>query len=168
MSIFRLNHAVLWVRNAEVSAAFYKDVLGFQDIAGYQGIPGAVFLRAEGSTNDHDLGLFSVGDHVPSPAHRTVVGLYHLSWEVDTLADLARLGAALQQRGALVGATDHGTTRSLYAKDPDGIEVELTWIVPAALKTPADAPTSQALDLQAAIDRFGAETLGGVGVSRLS
>ena len=39
----------------------------------------------------------------------------------------------LQARGALVGATDHGTTKSLYAKDPDGLDFEVAWIVPADL-----------------------------------
>ena len=29
MSIFRLNHAVLYVRNVATSVAFYRDVLGF-------------------------------------------------------------------------------------------------------------------------------------------
>ena len=133
MAINRLNHAVLYVRDAERSAAFYTDVLGFRRVGAYQ-MPGAVFLQAGGSTNDHDLGLFSVGPQAAdSPAGSRAVGLYHLAWEVDTLSDLARLAAALTEAGALVGATDHGTTRALYAKDPDGIEFELTWIVPAAL-----------------------------------
>ena len=47
------------------------------------GFPGAVFMRAPGSTNDHDLGLFSVGSSAgPSSAGRQSVGLYHLAWEV--------------------------------------------------------------------------------------
>ena len=61
MSIKRLNHAVLYVRDAKASAAFYTDVLGFTveaDMGGGQ----AIFLRADGSDNDHDLGLFSVGE----------------------------------------------------------------------------------------------------------
>ena len=58
--IRRLNHAVLYVTDAKKSATFYCDVLGFsivQDNAGGR----AVFIRAGGSTNHHDLGLFSVG-----------------------------------------------------------------------------------------------------------
>ena len=31
---------------------------------------------------------------------------------------------------SLVGATDHGVSKSLYAKDPDGIEFEVMWQVP--------------------------------------
>jgi catechol-2,3-dioxygenase len=167
MAINRLNHAVLYVRDSERSARFYEDVLGFTRLPEYSMVPGGVFLRAEGSTNDHDLGLFSVGDAAAdSGAGRTNVGLYHLAWEVDTLADLERFAEKLSAAGALVGATDHGTTRSLYGKDPDGIEFELAWIIPAALKTTADVPTGKRLDLAGDIERFGAETQGGVGISR--
>lgn len=167
MAINRLNHAVLYVRDAERSAAFYTDVLGFVRLDEYGGIPGAVFLRAAGSTNDHDLGLFSIGDAAAdSPAGRAAVGLYHLAWEVDTLADLASYAEKLSAAGALVGATNHGTTRSLYAKDPDGLELELAWIIPADLLTDADTPTGKPLDLQRDIERFGADTLSGVGISR--
>ena len=141
MAINRLNHAVLYVRDAERSARFYIENLGFKRIDEYGGIPNGAFLRAEGSTNDHDLALFGIGDAVAdSPAGRSAVGLYHLAWEVDTLGDLVRLAEKLQAAGALVGATDHGTTRALYAKDPDGIEFELTWIIPADQLTPADKP----------------------------
>ena len=73
---------------------------------------------------------------------------------------------ALAASGALVGSTDHGGTKALYAKDPDGLEFELTWIVPADQLGPEDKPRSTRLDLDAEIARFGAETLSGVGVSR--
>ncbi len=164
MAVNRLNHAVLYVRDAERSAAFYCDVLGFRAV---NTMPGGAFLQAEGSTNDHDLALFSIGRHAgPSTAGRSTVGLYHLAWEVDTLGDLKRFATKLHEVGALVGASDHGTTRALYAHDPDGIEFELTWIIPADLLTSTDRPTTKPLNLDADIRRFGADTLGGVGISR--
>ena len=105
MPINRLNHAVLYVRNVAESVAFYCDVLGFTPVAEYAGIPGAAFLRAAGSSNDHDLGLFEVGaDAGPSHAGRGTVGLYHLAWEVDTLGDLESFAGTLRTAGALVGA----------------------------------------------------------------
>ena len=165
--INRLNHAVLYVRDAERSARFYADNLGFRRIDEYASVPNGAFMRAAGSTNDHDLALFGIGDAVSdSPAGRSSVGLYHLAWEVDTLADLAAFSEKLSAAGALVGATDHGTTRALYAKDPDGIEFELTWIIPKDLLTAKDAPAMRPLDLQSDIARFGADTIGGVGISR--
>jgi hypothetical protein len=136
-------------------------------------LPGqAAFLRAPGSTNDHDLGVFQIGGSAgPSAAGRSTVGLYHLAWEVDTLDELERLRDVLQQRGALVGTSDHVTTKSLYARDPDGLELEVCWVLPASALTPelVDAartdPRPRPLDLDAEKARFGGQTRGGVGVS---
>ena len=62
MGIFRLNHAVLFVRDLDESVRFYSDVLGFRRIdMTPEGFAGAAFLQAPGSTNDHDLGLFEIG-----------------------------------------------------------------------------------------------------------
>ena len=85
---------------------------------------------------------------------------------MDTLGDLADLAERLSNVGALVGATDHGSTKALYGRDVDGIEFEISWLVPAELLEPGTTPVSRRLDLDAEIDRFGADTLGGVGVSR--
>jgi len=116
MPIFRLNHAVLYVRDLERSVAFYRDALGFEPV---MRMPGAAFVQAPGSTNDHDLGLFQIGTGAgPSEAGRRTVGLYDLAWEVDTLAELERLAARLAEAGALAGASDHGTTRACTPRTP--------------------------------------------------
>ena len=165
MPVMRLNHAVLYVRDAERSAVFYGEVLGFRALARF---PGAVFMQAPGSTNDHDLGLFGIGDQAaPSGAGRQTVGLYHLAWEVDTLDELERLAGVLSERGSLVGASDHGSTKALYAKDPDGIEFEVSWLVPAdQLEGEGIAGGGiQPLDIAKEKRRFGGATRGGVGVS---
>jgi len=102
-----------------------------------------------------------------SGAGRTSVGLYHLAWEVDTLGDLERLAARLAEAGALVGSSDHGTTKSLYAKDPSGIEFEVVWIIPRALLTDEDrAKSIGRLDLAEELAKYGPDTRGGVGISR--
>jgi catechol-2,3-dioxygenase len=170
MPINRLNHAVLYVRDIERSLEFYRDILGFRPLDMLpEGFRGAAFLQAPNSTNDHDLGLFAIGDAAgPSGAGRSTVGLYHLAWEVDTLADLAELADKLTDAGALVGASDHSTTKSLYAKDPDGIELEIAWIVPADRLDEAalsGRSSIQRLDLPGEIARYGADTQGGVGIS---
>jgi catechol-2,3-dioxygenase len=162
--IQRLNHAVLYVRDAERSAEFYEGVLGFRRVPLADELPGAIFLQAPGSTNDHDLGLFSVGDR-PGPGG---IGLYHLAWEVDTLDELERISRALGDAGALTGASDHGTTKAIYAKDPDGIEFEVSWLVPKELVDDAAVEARGRigrLDLAGEKARYGADTEGGVGVS---
>lgn len=172
MSIVRLNHAVLYVRDLDASLAFYRDMLGFRVIPG---APRALriraaFLQAPGSTNDHDLALFELGpDAGPSTAGQGSVGLYHLAWEVDTLAELERLQGRLQGAGSFVRSSDHGATKSVYGRDPDGLDLELAWIVPADQLDAAalDARTRiRRLDLRREQERFGADTQGGVGISR--
>lgn len=170
MSITRLNHAVLYVRDLDRSVAFYREVLGFRPVdMTPEGFAGAAFLQAPGSTNDHDLGLFEVGPSAgPSQAGRSTVGLYHLAWEVETLADLQELARKLAGAGALTGSSDHGTTKSLYARDPDGIEFEVAWIVPADQLDDdllAGRKHIGRLDLGKEIARFGAHSRGGVGIS---
>lgn len=169
MPVRRLNHAVLYVRDLAASIEFYGTVLDFATIPGMEGLTGAAFLRAPGSTNDHDLGLFEIGAAAgPSGAGRSTVGLYHLAWEVETLADLTEIAARLESRGALVGATDHGSTKALYGKDPSGLELEVMWLVPADRLTPEvleARATLAPLDLPGEIARYGADTLGGIGVS---
>jgi catechol-2,3-dioxygenase len=127
MAVRRLNHAVLYVRDLPASVDFYTDTLGFEVRTE---IPGrAAFLRAQGTSNDHDLGLFAVPDgKLPTG---TYIGLYHLAWEVGTLGELVAVRDRLAARGALVGASDHRVSKSLYAKDPNGIEFEVMWRVPA-------------------------------------
>ncbi|BCJ57622.1 VOC family protein [Micromonospora endophytica] len=170
MGIHRLNHAVLYVSDLDRSVAFYRDVLGFRPVPMTpEGFRGAAFLQAPDSTNDHDLGLFEIGAAAGrSTAGRATVGLYHLAWEVDTLDELAATAGRLTQAGALVGSSDHGTTKSLYGRDPDGLEFEVVWLVPAdRLDDAALAARTRIgrLDLPAEIRRYGGDTRGGIGIS---
>jgi catechol-2,3-dioxygenase len=169
MAISRLNHAVLYVRDVARSVAFYRDVLGF---AVKHELPGGVgaFLQAPDSTNDHDIAFFGIGTGAgDSQAGRATVGLYHLAWEVQTLDDLEDYAVRLSEAGALVGASDHGTTKSLYAKDPDGLEFEVVWIIPAHLLDEAAVEQGRGrilpLDIAREKARYGADTRGGLGIS---
>jgi len=166
MAVHRLNHAVLYVRDVEKTVTFYRDVFAFTQVAGF---PGAAFLKAPASTNDHDLGLFQVGAQAgASGAGVSTVGLYHLAWEVESLDDLEEHMHRLAEAGALVGMSDHGTTKSLYGKDPDGLEFEVVWLVPAHLldgSQLSDDPRPKPLDLEKEKARYGGQTRGGLGVS---
>jgi catechol-2,3-dioxygenase len=159
-----MNHAVLYVRDVARTVAFYQDALDFR--VKFE-IPGqAAFLQAPASTNDHDLGVFQIGSAAqPSRAGRGTVGLYHIAWEVDTLDELERIARKLQDAGSLVGASDHGTSKSLYAHDPDGLEFEVCWLVPADRLPEQVELTTRPLDLAAEKARYGGDTRGGVGIS---
>ena len=158
MGIRRLNHAVLYVSDVSRSVDFYTNVLGFRVKA--QG-PGMAFLRAADSDNDHDLGLFQARA-AAEPGAGPLVGLYHLAWSVNTLAELADFQRKLAETGSLVGSSDHLVSKSLYGKDPDGIEFEVSWFVPRDAVTPEmeENPAINRLDIAAEIERWGDSLVG--------
>jgi catechol-2,3-dioxygenase len=156
MGIRRLNHAVLYVRDVARSVSFYTDVLGFRIV---HRKPNAAFLRAAESDNDHDLGLFQVRG---SATRSSGVGLYHLAWSVSTLPELAIFAERLTAVGALVGSSDHGVSKSLYGKDPDGLEFEISWFVPRDRVTEEMSATLTIgrLDIAAEISHWGDDLVG--------
>jgi catechol-2,3-dioxygenase len=126
-----MNHAVLYVRDAQRHKEFYEDVLGFVTVI--DGPGPFVFMRAPASQNHHDIAFFTIGsDAAPSEAGQRTVGMYHLAWEVATLDELVAMRSRLEAAGALAGASDHGVNKSLYCFDPDGLEFEVMWLVPPA------------------------------------
>jgi len=125
--IKRLNHAVLFVQDLDRNVDFYVRAFGFEVISSTPGQ--AAFLRAKGSQNHHDLGLFATQRDASRPPRGTP-GLYHLAWEVSRIEDLASARKILSDLGALIGESDHGATKSLYGYDPDGNEFEVMWLVP--------------------------------------
>ena len=154
--VVRLNHGVLFVRDATKAAEFYAKVFGFV-VAGSELGGQAVFMRSPLADNHHDLGLFSVGPDAPRPP-RGSVGLYHLAWEVPTIEDLRNAASVLEEAGALGGASDHGVSKSLYGHDPDGNEFEIMWRVPREAWGEYETKGAvMPLDIEAEVARFGAK-----------
>ena len=85
MATLGMRHAVLWVTDPETSATFYQQALGLE-IVHRRGA--ALFLSSPSSATDHDLGLFPAADGPPTPDGQGRIGLYHIAWEVATLAEL--------------------------------------------------------------------------------
>ena len=123
----RLNHAVLFVADLERSIAFYQAAFDMQVMA-REPRANAAFLRLPRSGNHHDLGLFGVGAQPPRP--RGGLGLYHLAWQVDTIEELELARHTLAELDAYTGESSHGATKSIYARDPDGNEFEVMWMLP--------------------------------------
>lgn len=155
MAITQLNHAVLFVRDADAAARFYAEAFGFTELDRPQGMR-AAFMRSPSGENHHDLGLFEVGPQAARPP-RGSVGLYHLAWEIDTIEGLAEMADRLRGLDALTGSSDHGVSKSLYGRDPDGNEFEVMWRVPREAwgRYEKDAVV-MALDLEAELRRWGA------------
>jgi len=166
--IRRLNHAVLFVSDADRAADFYTTVLGFLEISRVPQMR-AIFLRAPDSANHHDLGLFGLGSQAPA-RQRGTIGLYHLAWQVDTIDQLAALRGQLIHAGGYTGESSHGATKSIYGADPDGNEFEVMWMVPRAdWGRYGDEAIVEHLDLDAELARWSgvgtADELGSIGSS---
>lgn len=133
MQVRELGHVVLYVRDLERSARFYRDVLGWRPVVGPNetNFPMMMF-NAPGGRTHHELLLLEVGpDAAPIPAGRRV-GLYHFGLKIGTSDDELReaLEVLRTNNVPVMGATDHGATHSLYIADPDGNEIELFIDVP--------------------------------------
>ena len=123
MDVKELGHLVLYVRDVEVSRAFYRDLLGWTEVVAQ---PHQMAMFSSGRTH-HELLLIEVGpDATPIPEGRRV-GMYHFGLKIGTTdEELREAATTLLNAGADVrGATDHGVTHSLYIADPDGNEIEL-------------------------------------------
>ncbi|MFZ2831765.1 MAG: VOC family protein [Minisyncoccia bacterium] len=120
MKILELGHVVLYVTDIKKMAGFYRDTLGFDQIAGDQGM--AIF--SSGRTH-HEMLLIEIGG--APRIHGVEPGLYHIGFKVgDSTAELREVYQHLKKEGVkILGTTDHGVTHSIYILDPDGNELEL-------------------------------------------
>ena len=149
----RLNHAVLYVADLDRSVSFYERAFAMQTVA-REPRANAAFLRLPRSGNHHDLGLFGVGSQPPRPPGS--LGLYHLAWQVDTIEELEQARLTLAELDAYTGESSHGATKSIYARDPDGNEFEVMWMLPrASWGDFADSASVERLDLAGEVDRWG-------------
>ena len=118
-----LGHVVFYVKDLEISLAFYRDLVGFKEIG--RTFEGKAVALTSGRTH-HELLLIEVGD-APSPPHGVRRGLYHIGIKIgDHLEDLRFAKNELEEAGySITGMSDHTVSQSLYLHDPDGNEVEL-------------------------------------------
>lgn len=136
MEIKELGHIVLYVRDIDRSARFYRDVLGWRQILPgaeerARRVPVAAFSAPSGRTH-HELLLIEVGQDAAAQPEGRRVGLYHFGLKVgDSDEELREALAKVEQSGTpVLGASDHTVTHSLYIADPDGNEIELYIDVP--------------------------------------
>ena len=122
--IKRIAHILLFVRDPEVSARWYCDVLGMQISArvleGFY--TGSVFLTF--GEYDHDIALVPTKYEISH--HREYE---HIGLEVDCAGDIDGLrrlyGKLLKHNVEIHEVLDHGVSKGVYFYDPDGHELEV-------------------------------------------
>jgi len=123
MKAHYLGHVVFYVKDLERSLAFYRDLLGFNEVGRI--FDGAAAALTSGRTH-HELLLIQVGE-APGPPTGRRRGLYHIGIKVgDSLDELRDAKRELETAGVTIdGMSDHTVSQSLYLRDPDGNEVEV-------------------------------------------
>jgi catechol-2,3-dioxygenase len=120
ISLQRLDHVSLNVSDRPRSIAWYRDVLGLEQLGEARDDDWPVFMGELGAC----LALFQAQVHSPE-RHPESTGLRHVAFMV-TRDGLERSQEHLQERGVGFRAEDHGTSHSIYLDDPDGNVIELT------------------------------------------
>jgi catechol-2,3-dioxygenase len=162
MPIRRTNHVVLSVSDLDKSTSFYLDVLGLKLVSvlpASDGFPEMRFFRAEGeSSNHHDIALIPNATlPLPGWGQPRSPDLFHVAFEVGTLNELEEMHQRIVKANALIETTDQLMHLSVYAKDPDGLAVEIIWRAPAT-EWSYDTPMARRpLDFSEARRRFGAD-----------
>jgi catechol 2,3-dioxygenase len=119
-----IGHVHLKVSDLDRALSFYRDVLGFEEMArmGDQ----AAFISAGGY--HHHIGLNTWESRGGSPPPPGSTGLYHTAIRYPTRQALAKALRRVVEAGVpLSGASDHGVSEAIYLNDPDRNGIELYW-----------------------------------------
>lgn len=133
----RLGHLALFVGNLERARDFYVQMLGCHVLEEESAEHGrTAFLEIGDHGNTLDLvEAAGAGDAgaAPGPGSAPGRGLNHLAFETATREGLRDAYFTLIDNGVEVPyAVDHGTSQSIYFRDPDGHMVEICWNPPGA------------------------------------
>jgi catechol 2,3-dioxygenase len=119
----RIGHVVIKVRNLERSRKFYTEILGMDVMMEIPAIPGC-FL-ANNRRDHHEIALFEVGAEADG-LHGRQIGLAHIAFRLRNEQDLRAAYQEFKEKDVQISFTvDHGVTKSIYFRDPDGHELEV-------------------------------------------
>ena len=120
MQLEGIDHVAMGVRDIERSAKWYVDVLGFKLLheGMWNGVP--TFI-GKGNTG---IALFPASDAPKSSSHREI-RMLHLAFRADR-QNFLEAQRELQEHGIKFEFQDHEIAHSIYFRDPDGHQLEIT------------------------------------------
>jgi catechol 2,3-dioxygenase-like lactoylglutathione lyase family enzyme len=120
MQLEGIDHVAMGVRDIERSAKWYIDVLGFERLHDgmWNGIP--TFI-GKGNTG---IALFPSNQEPKTSAHREIKML-HLAFRADR-KNFRAAQRELEKRRINFEFQDHEIAHSIYFRDPDGHQLEIT------------------------------------------
>ena len=134
-AVQQLHHYAYRAKDAEETRHFYEDILGLPlyHIIQSDYVPSTgeycpythFFFRLQDGSF---IAFFDLGnDEAALPSPNTPLWVNHISFRVDTVADLEAMKARLEADGIeVLGVTDHHIFKSIYFFDPNGVRLELT------------------------------------------
>ena len=120
MQLEGIDHVAMGVRDVERSAKWYVDVLGFEPLheGMWNGVPTFV---GKGNTG---LALFPANQKPKTSAHREI-RMLHLAFRADR-KNFHGAQRELEKHGIKFEFQDHEISHSIYFRDPDGHQLEIT------------------------------------------
>ena len=120
MQLEGIDHVAMGVRDIERSAKWYIDVLGFERLHDgmWNGVP--TFI-GKGNTG---IALFPANQEPKTSGHREI-RMLHLAFRANRENFLAAQ-QELKKRGIKFEFQDHEIAHSIYFRDPDGHQLEIT------------------------------------------
>ena len=120
MQLEGIDHVAMGVRDIERSAKWYIDVLGFERLHDgmWNGVP--TFI-GKGNTG---IALFPANEESKTSAHREI-RMLHLAFRADR-ENFRAAQQDLKKRGIKFEFQDHEIAHSIYFRDPDGHQLEIT------------------------------------------
>jgi len=122
MQLEGIDHVALGVRDVDQSAKWYIEVLGFERL--HEGMwDGAPTFIGKGDTG---IALFPASpDAQSTPLTRRDIRMLHLAFRADRENFLAAQ-RELEKGGIKFEFQDHEISHSIYFRDPDGHQLEIT------------------------------------------
>jgi catechol 2,3-dioxygenase len=119
----RIGHVVIKVRDLERTKKFYGEVLGLQLMMELPQIKMAFF--ASNGRDHHEIGCVEVGADAAGNQPKQI-GLVHIAFRLRDEDHLRAAYKELKERDVPIAFTvDHGITKSIYFRDPDGNQLEV-------------------------------------------